>query len=105
MNVDILKRDFIPKYLAAGEQRFYRFLLTYALDKLVGMEKKTYTGISPDLEFLEYYEQFLILYRREGEGMYLDLAALFRKAGHKIYRVRLQKGMTSPNAKFLQLVS
>jgi hypothetical protein len=111
MSVDVLKQEFVPKYLAAGEGRFYRFLLTYALNKLIGMERQSeskkpnQTEITPpDLEFLEYYEKFLVLYRREGEEIYLDIARLFRRAGHKIYRVRLKRGLTAPNGKFLHVV-
>ncbi len=104
MSVDALKREFVPKYLAAGEQKFYRFLLLYALNKLISIEKETYKGTSPELEFLGYYDQFIILYRREGEDVYLDLSRVFRKAAHKIYRVMLKKKMTEKNTKFLNLV-
>jgi hypothetical protein len=113
MNAEVLKQEFIPKYLAVGEARFYRFLLTYALQKLVEMERQQSSSekmekteiAPPDLEFLAYYEKFLVLYRREGEGIYLEIAALFRKAAHRIYRVMLKKNMTPPNRKFLNLVS
>lgn len=112
MSVDILKQEFVPKYLAAGEDRFYRFLLTYAINKLIGIEKQATDKKSisveitpPDLELLEYYEKFLVLYRREGEETYLEIATLFRKAAHRIYRIMLKKNMTVPNAKFLHLVS
>jgi DUF1680 family protein len=108
MSVDALKKNFVPKYLATGEQKFYRFLLLYALNKLIFLEKGTFKdsfkGKSPELEFLDYYEQFIILYRREGEEVYLDLARVFRRAGHKVYRVMLKKKMTDRNLKFLNLV-
>jgi hypothetical protein len=105
MSVDGLKKEFVPKYLAVGEQKFYNFLLTYALNKLISIEKGSYTGESPELEFLDYYERFMILYRREGEDVCLDLARVFRKAAHKIYRVLLKKNKTERNLKFLNLVS
>ncbi len=108
MSVDALKKNFVPKYLATGEQKFYRFLLLYALNKLIFLEKGTFKdsfkGKSPELEFLDYYDQFIILYRREGEEVYLDLARVFRRAGHKVYRVMLKKKMTDRNLKFLNLV-
>ncbi len=104
MSIDGLKKEFVPKYLAVGEQKFYRFLLMYALNKLVIINKGTYTDFTPDLEFLEYHNRFIILYRREGEEVYLQVARLFRKAAHRIYRIMLKKGMTVPNAKFLNLV-
>ncbi len=104
MSVEALKNNFVPKYLATGEQKFYRFLLLYALNKLIYIEKDAFKGKSPELEFLEYYDQFIILYRREGEEVYLELARCFRKAAHKVYRVMLKKNMTEKNAKFLNLV-
>jgi hypothetical protein len=104
MSVEALKRNFVPKYLATGEHKFYRFLLLYALNKLIYIEKGSFKGKSPELEFLDYYDQFIILYRREGEEVYLDLARVFRRAGHKVYRVMLKKKMTTKNLKFLNLV-
>ena len=104
MSVEALKKEFVPKYLAAGEPKFYRFLLLYALNKLIYIEKGSFKGISPETEFLDYYDQFIILYRREGEEIYLDLARVFRRAGHKIYRIMLKKKMTEYNPRFLNLV-
>ena len=107
MSVEALKKEFVPKYLATGEPKFYRFLLLYALNKLIFIEKSTkgsFKGKSPELEFLDIYDQFIILYRREGEEIYLDLARVFRRAGHKVYRVMLKKKMTDRNLKFLNLV-
>lgn len=104
MSVEALKKNFVPKYLATGEQKFYRFLLLYALNKLIYIEKGSFKGKSPELEFLDYYDQFIILYRREGEDVYLELARVFRRAAHKVYRVMMKKKMTERNAKFLNLV-
>lgn len=104
MSVEALKNNFVPKYLATGEQKFYRFLILYALNKLIYIEKGSFKGKPPELEFLDYYEQFIILYRREGEEVYLELARVFRKAAHKVYRVMLKKNMTEKNTKFLNLV-
>ncbi len=104
MDVDILKKQFISKYLESGEDKFYSFLIYYAMNKLVKIENNTYKGVSPDLEFLDYYDRFIILYRREGEEIYLQVAKLFRKAAHRIYRLMLKKNMTPKNAKFLNLV-
>ena len=108
MSVEALKKEFVPKYLTAGEPKFYRYLLLYALNKLIFMGKigkDSFKGKSPELEFLDYYDQFIILYRREGEEIYLDLARVFRKAGHKVYRVMLKKKMIEKNTeRFLNLV-
>lgn len=104
MSAEALKEKFVPKYLTIGDSKFYRFLLFYAMNKLVYTVKGTYKGISPELEFLNYYDQFIILYRREGEEIYLDIARSFRRAAHKIYRVMLKKNMTVRNPKFLNLI-
>lgn len=104
MSVEALKKEFVPKYLAAGELRFYRFLLFYAMNKLIYIERGDYKGKSPEIDFMDYYDQFIILYRREGEEVYLDLSRVFRRAAHKIYRVMLKKKLTEKNSRFLNLV-
>ena len=104
MSVEALKEKFVPKYLAAGEIKFYRFLILYALNKLIYIEKGSYKGTSPEVEFLECYDQAIILYRREGEEVYLDLGRVFRRAAHKVYRAMLKKKMVEKNPKFLNLV-
>jgi hypothetical protein len=104
MSAEGLKQSFVPRYLAAGELKFYRFLLVYALNKLISMKKGSFKGKSPELEFLDIYDKFIIMYRREGEEVYLDLARVFRKAGHKVYRVMIKKNMIEKNSRFLNLV-
>lgn len=100
MSIDVLTQE----YSADGEQKFYRYLLVSALNKLVLIDKGTYKGITPELEFLDYHDRFIILYRREGDEIYLRVAQLLRKAAHKIYRIMLKKKMTVFNAKFLNTV-
>lgn len=104
MNQDILKKEFVSKYIKEGEEKFYRFLLLYSINKLMAISDGKYNGISPELELMDYHDRLIILYRREGDTVYCDLAKLFRKAAHKIYRVMLKKDMTPKNAKFLNLV-
>jgi hypothetical protein len=105
MSVETLKQEYVPKYMAAGEpNKFYRFLLFKALSKMVIIEQGFLKGVSPDVAFLDYHDQFIILYRREGEEHYLDMARAFRKAAHKIYRVMRRKNMVSHNPRFLNLV-
>jgi hypothetical protein len=104
MSEDVLKKEFVTRYIAVGEQKFYNFLLFYALNKLVLISQNKYNGVLPSIEFLEYHDRFIILYRRDGDDMYLKIAKLFRKAGHKIYRIMLKKNMIIKNEKFLNLV-
>ncbi len=104
MSVEALKSEFVPKFLAAGERKFYRYLLVYATKKMMNIEKGNYRGVSPETILLDCYDQFIILYRREGEGIYLDLARVCRKAAHKVYRIMLKKKMVERNSRFLNLV-
>lgn len=104
MSADVLKNEFVPKFLAVGEHKFYRYQLVNALTQMMSMEKGLYKGLSPELVLLNGHDQFLILYRREGERVYLDLARVFRRVSHKVYRLMLKKGMTQRNSKFLNLV-
>jgi hypothetical protein len=102
MQSDNIKKLFINKYSTVGEEKFYKFLITYALNRIVETSPKD--NYNPAMELMDYYDMFLKLYRREGEDIYMDLARQFRRAGHKIYRVILKKGLTEKNAKFLNLV-
>lgn len=104
MNVELFNKEFVPKYLSDGEIKFYRSLLVISLNKLVLISKGTYKGILPHLELLDYYNQLIILYRREGEEIHLQIARVFRRAAHKIYRIMLKKNMTTINNKFLNVV-
>jgi hypothetical protein len=100
-----VKNEFVDKYLLVGPDRFYKFLLFYAIKKLVKISDQEQKNMSfPDVEFLDYSEKFLILYRRDGDSVFLELSCVFRKAAHKIYRMMLKKGMTNTNFKFLNLV-
>lgn len=104
MSIEGIKENFLPEYVAAGEQKFYRSIIFLALKKLVLIEKGIYKGTPPNLEYLDYSDRFIILYRREGDEVYLSIAKMLRKAAHKIYRIMLKKKMTAPNTKFLNLV-
>lgn len=102
MKENILK-EFLDKYKLIGEEKFYKFLLVYSIKKLIFFEKENKVS-QPNLELLEIHNQFIILYRREGEDIYLNIAKVFRKAAHKIYRVMLKKGLINKSDKFLNLV-
>lgn len=95
---------FINKYSSVGEEKFYKFLITYALNRIIETVDKK--GYNPALELMDHYDMFLKLYRKEGITVYLDLAKQFRRAGHKIFRVMHKKGLAvkNTNHKFLQSV-
>jgi hypothetical protein len=104
MSVNGLKDDFVPRFISNGEDKFYRSLLYLALNKLVLINRCMYKGSPPHLEYLDYYDSFIILHRREGDEVYLRIAKILRKASHRIYRIMLKKKMTSFSTKFLNLV-
>lgn len=96
-------KEFEDRYKKLGNDRFYRFLLSEAVDKLIRIESGL-DATSPEIDLLAFAERFLQLYRKEGNGLHIDLSKLFRKAGHKIYRLMLKKDLTHKNPKFLQAV-
>jgi hypothetical protein len=75
-----------------------------ALYKLMVMEQGSYEGTPPHIEYMNFCDKFIILYRREGNEVYLNIAKMFRKAAHKIYRIMLKRKLTTHNSKFLTLV-
>jgi hypothetical protein len=103
MITDEVKELFIKKFESAGQERFYKFLITYSLEK--ASSPTTKKGPSPELELINYEEKFLQLYRRENEDVYLDIAKQFRRAANKIYRILLKQNIIKYNNKFLNLVS
>jgi hypothetical protein len=104
MNLDLLKKELLPKFLQDGDVKFYRSLLILALNKLVLLSQDNYKGTLPNLELLDYHDQFIILYRREGDEVYLTVAKVFRRAAHKIYRIMLKKKMCNTDKRFLNLL-
>ena len=104
MSLELLKEEIVPQFINYGKQKFYRSIILLALQKLIAIEKGYFKGIPPHLEYLEYHNKFMILYRREGDEVYRDIAKMLRKAAHKIYRIMLKKNMTAVNFLFLNLV-
>lgn len=100
MSRSVQKIDYVDKYHSVGEQKFYKYLLSDAVNKLIKIKDGDYKGTSPEIELLNYSERFLQLYRREGSSPYLELSRLFRKAAHKIYRIGLKANMWNKNNKF-----
>jgi hypothetical protein len=105
MSGDFAKTLYIERYHSVGEYRFYRFLLHYAVSKLIKITNGEYRGTSPEIELLDYSDRFLKLYRREPQEVLLELSRIFRKAAHKIYRLMLKRQMITTNVSFLNVVS
>ena len=104
MSAIFLQKEIVNKFNKMGKDKFNRFLVTYCLNKLINMEDKTYNGIVPHIELLNYHDKMLSLYRSENNDVYLDIANSFRKIAHKIYRISLKKGLTEKDRKFLNAV-
>jgi len=106
------KKLFLDKFSSIGNDKFYKFLLNYAVNRIITGEEETpktkskakIVGVSPEMELMDYYEKFLFLYRKEGEEAYLEVAKLFRKAGHEVYRIMIKKNITKKNDRFLNVV-
>lgn len=98
---DEAKKLFLAKYSSFGNEKFYKFLLNYA-DSRIASSRDT-KGLSPEIELMDYHDKFMILYRKESDIAYLEIAKLFRKAAHRIYRVMLNRGVIEKNDKFLNL--
>lgn len=105
------KKLFVSKFSSFGNDKFYKFLLNYAVNRIVSSDevKKTNIqdslhGLSPEMELIDYHDRFLILYRRENEMVYLEIAKLFRRAAHRIYRLMLKKDIIKRDGRFLNLV-
>lgn len=105
------KKLFVDKYSSIGTEKFYKFLLNYAVNRIITSQESDpapqgakVKGASPELELMDYHDKFMILYRREGTDVYLEMAKLFRKAAHKIYRIMLRKELIEKNIRFLNTV-
>lgn len=106
---DDTKKLFLTKFSNFGSEKFYKFLLNYGVNKIITFaelkkNKSEQGNISPELELLDYHDKFVILFRRENDNSYLEMAKLFRKAAHKIYVIMLKKDMIVKNNRFLNLV-
>ena len=100
-----LKRDFVVKYTQIGPDKFYRFLLSSAILKLsIQAENPDKFGKFSDQDLMDYYDKFLVFYRRENEEVYMEIAKLCRRAGHKIYRELRRKNLVEKNSRFLNIL-
>lgn len=96
------KNHFIKKFEAAGPQEFYSILFRYAQARI--SENTINKGPSPEIELLNYSNQFLQIYRRENKDIYRLISFAFRRAAHKTYRVMLKQNLIKKSNKFLNLV-
>lgn len=92
---------FVSKYISVGPNKFYDFIVSYSKSRI---ETDLKSGISPEKELLQYYDKFLLLFRKNGDNVHIEIASLFRKAAHCVYREMLVKGLTKRNDKFLNVV-
>jgi hypothetical protein len=97
-----IRNIFLAKYTKAGNEKFYDFLVEYATNRVDNASD--IKGATPEIELMNYYDQFLEMYREDGDDIYLDMAKVFRRAGHKIYLLMVKREMIRKNDKFLNLV-
>lgn len=96
------KQHFIKKFESAGPEEFYLILYRYAQTRIA--ENTINKGPSPEVELLNYSNQFLQIYRRENKEIYRLISYAFRRAAHKAYREMLKKKIIKKSNKFLNLV-
>lgn len=96
------KSIFLAKYEKAGNEQFYDFLVSYGTNRINNANE--IKGATPEVELMNYYEQFLTLFRITDEKIYIDIARVFRRASHKIYLLMVKKEMIRRSDKFLNLV-
>lgn len=96
------KELFISKYEAAGPEEFYLFFVRYAQTRIA--ENSLNKGPSPEVELLNYSNQFTQIYKRENKDIYRLISYAFRRAAHKAYRTMVKKKLIKRSDKFLNLV-
>jgi len=105
MNIEALKTELLDKYEKDGDLNLYQFLIVQSIARLDKIEKDSkISRTMPNLDLLLCHDEFMILYRREGNESYLEIAKIFRRAAHSIYRLMLKKNLTPKNNKFLNIV-
>lgn len=96
------KQQFIERFETAGPEEFYLLLFRYAETRI--NENSISKGTSPEIELLNYSNQFLQIYRRENKEIYRLISFAFRRAANKAYRLMVRKNIIKRNNKFLNLV-
>jgi hypothetical protein len=99
---DDTKKLFLNKYNSFGEEKFYKFLINYSINRIV--EDNIHKGQSPEIELMDYYDKFLALFRKEHNRAFLEIAKLFRKAAHKTYKILLAQGKIKISDRFLNVI-
>lgn len=92
------------QYLELGEHKFYNKIILLALERVVSISENSYKGTYPHIEYLSFYDKLYILYKQEGDEVWLNMAKLFRKASNKIYRTLLKKKLIENNNKFFNII-
>ena len=100
MEFDQLK----TQYLELGERKFYNKIMLLALDRVDLISNNLYKGTYPHIEYIKVYDKLYLLYKQEGDDIFLNIAKLFRKASNKIYRTLLKKKLIEKNNKFFNLI-
>src|ERR1700752_5404612 len=104
MLTDEMKQLFLTKYKEFGGEKFYKFILNYAVAKIATNDEVTVKSSSAEIELLHFHVKFLLYYRRENNDQYLEMAKIFRKAAHKLYRILIKKNSINKNNRFLNVV-
>jgi hypothetical protein len=102
---DSVKNTLSQEYLKGGENYLSKKLLVSAIKQIsLLIEQGSNSKNFPDTELLNISQNFLQLYREEGDDHYLEISKICRKVAHRVYRVLLKKHLVKKNNKFLNLV-
>lgn len=102
---DDMRNEIVKIFLEQGEDKLYKNLLVQSVKRIIVFMENTDTNrVTPDKELIHLADKFVILYRTEGEEVYLQVSKVIRRAAHKIYRLLLKKHLIKKDEKFLNLV-
>ena len=96
------KQFFVQRFEASGPVKFYEFFVKYANTRI--NENTINKATSPEIELLNYSNQFLQIYRRENKDIYREISFCFRRAANKTYRIMIKKKLIKRSNSFLNLV-
>ncbi len=99
---DSSKQNFIERFTSIGPDEFYIFLVKYADSRI--SDNTINSGTSPEVELLNYSNQFSQIYKREKKDIHKLISFSFKRAANKTYRTLYKKKLIKKSSKFLNLV-
>ncbi len=92
-----VQEEYEDRLAEKGSTDFYRHIIGSAIINIGQFD-------TPEEYYLNQSEAFVILYRQTGNGNYLDISRILRRAAHRLYRQYMRMHMREKNDRFLNLV-